>query len=140
MITPQCNLHDRAPSRSQWSSPSLHFFSYWSCCTSQASSTVIDVSQLALIAHFSGDPTDLEDRLRSALTRYARDLDAPQPSSAVLMRNKEGIAVVLIWPEGSGIKPFQSFLRGTLAPLGLPHPRVEHFRADTTFWNVPTRE
>ena len=52
------------------------------------------------------------------------------------MRNKEGIAVVLTWPEGAGIKPFQTFLRGSLEKLGLPHPRVEHFRADTLDWNA----
>jgi hypothetical protein len=55
------------------------------------------------------------------------------------MRNKEGIAVVLVWPEGSGIRSFQSFLRGALDELGLPHPRVEHFRAEPITWAVAQR-
>jgi hypothetical protein len=55
------------------------------------------------------------------------------------MRNKEGIAVVLIWPEGSGIRSFQAFLRGALDELDLPHPRVEHFRAEPILWEVASR-
>lgn len=88
-------------------------------------------AQLALIAHFDGDPRDLADRFGVAASQYSR-LDAPPPASSLVMRNKEGIAVVLVWPEGSGIRPFQSFLRASLDELGLPHPRVEHFRVDAT--------
>lgn len=94
------------------------------------------MSQIAFIAHFDGDASDLEDRFRVAATEYSQDLDAPQPSSALLLRNKEGIAVVLTWPEGTGIKPFQTFLRSSLEKFGLPHPRVEHFRADALDWHT----
>lgn len=94
------------------------------------------MSKLALIAHFDGDAHDLDNRFRIAASQYSRDLDAPQPTSALLMHNKRGIVVVLTWPEGSGIRPFQSFLRGSLEEFGLPHPRVEHFRADEIAWNT----
>jgi hypothetical protein len=95
-------------------------------------------ARIALIAHFDGDPRELAERFGVATSRYAQDPDAPQPESAFLMRNKEGIAVVLVWPEGSGIRPFQSFLRGALDELGLPHPRVEHFRAEPIRWDAAT--
>lgn len=98
------------------------------------------MSALAFIAHFAGDVRELEDGFRSAATEYARGLGAPQPTSALLMRNKDGIVVVLTWPEGSGIKPFQTFLRGSLEKFGLPHPRVEHFRADAINWDALSKE
>lgn len=91
---------------------------------------------VGLIAHFDGDAGDLSDRFRVAASRYARDAYALQPRSVLLMRNKEGIAVVMVWPAGSGIRSFQSFLRGSLDELGLPHPRVEHFRAEPMVWDV----
>jgi hypothetical protein len=97
------------------------------------------MSNIALIAHFDGDAREIEERFRAAATQYSRDLDAPQPTSALLMRNKQGIVVVLTWPEGSGIKPFQTFLRGSLMEFGLPHPRVEHFRAEAIPWGSGVR-
>ena len=92
------------------------------------------MSKIAFIAHFDGDARVLEDRFRSAATKYSRDLDAPRPASALFMRNKKGIVIVLTWPEGSGIAAFQTFLRGSLEEFGLPHPRVEHFRAEAASW------
>lgn len=94
------------------------------------------MSKIAFIAHFDGEAPDLEERFRAAAMEYAQDVDAPQPTNALLLRNKEGIAVVLAWPEGFGIKPFQTFLRGSLEKFGLPHPRVEHFRASPTPWDA----
>ncbi|MBF6558230.1 MAG: hypothetical protein IVW52_19180 [Acidimicrobiales bacterium] len=98
------------------------------------------MSRIALIARFDGDAQVLEESFRAAATKYSQDLAAPQPTSALLMRNKEGIVVVMTWPEGSGIKPFQAFFRGSLEELGLPHPRVEHFRADAITWGALSKE
>jgi hypothetical protein len=41
---------------------------------------------VALIAHFDGDP--------------------PQPTTALLLRNKTGITAVLVWSEGASLAPF----------------------------------
>lgn len=94
---------------------------------------------VALIAHFDGDPEDLARRFQMATSRYGDTSDAPIPAAALLLRNKTGIAVVLVWPEGSSLSPFQTFLRGAIDELGLPHPRTEHFRADAITWDTITR-
>jgi hypothetical protein len=93
---------------------------------------------LALIAYFDGDWRELSDRFRMAASCYAEEVNAPHPQSSFLMRNKDGIVVVLVWPEGVGIKAFQKFLRGSLEEFGLPHPRVEHLRADPIAWSTPS--
>lgn len=89
---------------------------------------------VALIAHFAGDPTDLATRFRPAAQRYVNVGDAPTPTTALLLRNKDGITVVLGWAEGASLQPFRDFLRGALGEHGLPHPRVEHFRTDAAGW------
>ena len=89
---------------------------------------------VALIAHFAGDPTDLAPRFRAAAQRYATLGDTPMPATALLLRNKDGITVVLGWAEGASLQPFRDFLGSALGELGLPHPRVEHFRADAAGW------
>ena len=94
------------------------------------------MSGVALIAHFEGDPSELASRFHTAASRYATLVDAPQPTTAALLRNKDGIAVVLVWPASTSLQPFQTFLRGAIAELGLPHPQVEHLRADATTWQA----
>jgi len=94
------------------------------------------MSGVALIAHFDGDPDELAPRFHAAASRYAQTPDAPQPTTAVLLRNKDGIAAVLVWPPSASLQPFRTFLRGAVAELGLPHPRVEHLRADATSWET----
>ena len=87
---------------------------------------------VALIAYFDGDPEQLEQRLRTALSEYGRTANAPQPDTTLMLRNKDGIAAVLVWPEGASLQPFRTYLRAAIDELGLPHPRVEHFRASNT--------
>ncbi len=94
---------------------------------------------VALIAHFAGDPADLASKFQAAARRYAEIPGAPQPETAVLVRNKDGIVVVLAWPDGDSLQPFRTFLRGALGDVGLPHPRVEHLRAEATTWAAITR-
>lgn len=94
---------------------------------------------VALIVHFDGDPNDLTSRFHIAASRYADCSDAPQPIAALLLRNKDGITVVLVWPEGSGLGPFRTFLKDAIGELGLPHPRTEHLRAEATTWEAITR-
>ena len=94
---------------------------------------------VALIAHFEGDSEDLEHRFQLAAQRYAASADATEPSSAVLLRNKDGIAAVLVWPEGTSLQPFRTFLQNTLGEVGLPHPRVEHLRASAIGWDAITQ-
>ena len=95
---------------------------------------------VALIAHFAGDPTDLAPRFLAAAHRYATLGDAPTAATALLRRNKDGITVVVGWAEGASLQPFRDFLRRALGELGLPHPRVEHFRADAARWTeIATR-
>jgi hypothetical protein len=91
---------------------------------------------VALIAHFEGDPDELASRFHTAASRYAETADAPQPTTAVLLRNRDGIAAVLVWPASASLQPFRTFLRGAIAELGLAHPRVEHLRADATTWQA----
>jgi hypothetical protein len=92
------------------------------------------VRGVALIAHFAGDPDDLTPRFRAAAHRYAMQGDVPMPATALVLRNKDGITVVLGWAEGASLQPFGGFLRDALGELGLPHPHVEHFRADAAGW------
>jgi hypothetical protein len=94
---------------------------------------------VALVAHFDGDPNDLTPRFHTAANRYANSPDAPQPTTAVLLRNKDGITVVLVWPEGGSLGPFRAFLKDAIGELGLPHPRTEHLRAEATTWDAITR-
>jgi hypothetical protein len=94
---------------------------------------------VALIAHFNGDPDDLTQRFQNAATRYDEMADAPEPETALLLRNKDGIAVVLVWPDGASLQPFRAFLLGAVADLGLPHPRVEHLRASALTWDAITQ-
>jgi hypothetical protein len=97
------------------------------------------MSGVALIAHFDGNPEELAAKFRIAAGNYASIRDAPQPNIAQLLRNKDGIAVVLVWPEGTSLQPFRTFLRRALAELGLPHPRVEHLRAEDIGIDAITR-
>ena len=90
---------------------------------------------VALIAHFAGDPDDLTPRIRDAARRYSSSRVGPQPTNALLLRNKDGVTAVFAWPEGASLQPFRTFLRGALEELGLPHPRVEHYRADAAGWD-----
>jgi hypothetical protein len=90
---------------------------------------------VAVIAHFNGEPVDLTRRFHSAAAHYARIPNAPQPEAALLLRNKDGIAVVLVWPEGASLQPFRTFLIDAIDDLGLPHPRVEHQRASALTWD-----
>jgi hypothetical protein len=62
--------------------------------------------------------------------------DAPQPTTAVLLRNKDSVVAVLVWPKSASLQSFRTFLRGAIVELGLPHPRVEHLRADATTWQA----
>ena len=94
---------------------------------------------VALIAHFDGDPDDLTRRFRNAASRYADTPDASVPVTALLLRNKTGVSAVLVWPEGSSLAPFQTFLKASIGELGLPHPRTEHLRAEATTWNAISR-
>jgi hypothetical protein len=94
---------------------------------------------VALIAHFDGDPDELATRFRAAATRYATSPDSTQPTTALLLRNRDGIVAVLAWPEGASLQPFRTFLRGALSEQGLPHPHVEHMRADAATWEAVTR-
>ena len=89
---------------------------------------------IALTAHFAGDADDLLKRFETAALRYAALPDAPQPTTALLLRNKTGLTVVLAWPDGASLQPFRTFLRGALSELGLPHPDVEHFRSQQIMW------
>jgi hypothetical protein len=89
---------------------------------------------VALIAHIAGDPTNLATRFRAAAQRYVNVGDAPTLTTALLLRNKDGITVVLGWAEGASLQPFRDFLRGALGEHGLPHPRVQHFRTDAASW------
>ena len=91
---------------------------------------------VALIAHFDGDPDDLARRFRTAAARYRDDVALPDPHTALLLRNKDGIAVVLVWPDGQGLQPFRTFLIDSIRDLGLPHPRVEHLRASALNWEA----
>jgi hypothetical protein len=97
------------------------------------------VTGVALIAHFAGDSAELANRFRAAVRGYADFPDAPQPNTALLLQNKDGIVVVLAWPEGASLQPFRTFLRGSLDDFGLPHPRVEHYRAQENTWTAITR-
>src|SRR5713101_6348031 len=90
---------------------------------------------VALIAHFDGDPDELAPRFHTAASQYADTHDASQPTTALLLRNKTGITAVLVWPEGSSLSPFQTFLRSAINEIGLPHPRTEHFRAEAVTWD-----
>lgn len=94
---------------------------------------------VALIAHFDGDPDDLARRFRTAAARYRDDDDLPDPQTALLLRNKQGLAVVLVWPDGAGLQPFRTFLIDSIGHLGLPHPRVEHLRASALAWDAIAR-
>lgn len=89
---------------------------------------------VALIAHFEGDPDELGPSFRAAARRYATLADTPQPTTALLLRNKAGITVVMAWEHGASMQPFREFLRGALDEHGLPHPRVEHARAEAVRW------
>jgi hypothetical protein len=91
---------------------------------------------VALIAHFDGEPEDLTRRFGTAAARYAHTQDAAQPETALLLRNKDGITVVLVWPDGTSLQPFRTFLINSLGDLGLPHPRVEHLRASAVTWDA----
>jgi hypothetical protein len=93
---------------------------------------------IALIAHFDGDPEQLELAFQRAAQRY-RTTDAPQPETALVLRNKDGIATDLVWPDGASLQPFRTFLRTAIDELGLPHPRVEHFRACALTWDSIAR-
>lgn len=95
---------------------------------------------VALIAHFDGDPDELARRFHTAAGRYADTPNAPQPTTALLLRNKTGITAVLVWPEGASLSPFQTFLRGTIDELGLPHPRTQHLRAEAITWDTITQD
>ena len=75
---------------------------------------------VALIAHFAGDPTDLAPRFRAVAHQYATLGDASIPTTALLLRNKDGITVVLGWPEGASLQPFRDFLRSALGSSGCP--------------------
>ncbi len=90
---------------------------------------------VALIARFGGDADRLAERLELAAARYAEIGDAATPTTATLLRNKDGITAVFVWPEGTSLQPFRAFLTGSLDELGLPHPQVEHFRAADTAWS-----
>jgi hypothetical protein len=94
---------------------------------------------VALIAHFAGDPDHLATSFRAAATRYADLPGTLQPTTAVLLRNKDGIAVTLVWPDDTSLQPFRSFLRDVLTEFDLPHPRVEHLRADASSWAAMTQ-
>ena len=94
---------------------------------------------VALIAHFDGDPNDLTRRLHMVASRYAITHEAPQPATALLLRNKEGITLVLAWPEGSSLGPFRTFLTSAIGELGLSRPRTEHFRAEAIAWDAVAR-
>ena len=94
---------------------------------------------VALIAHFDGDPEQLETRFQHAARDYARTADCPQPETALVLRNKDGIAAVLVWPEATSLQPFRTFLRAAIDERGLPHPRVEHFRASALTWESIAR-
>jgi hypothetical protein len=91
---------------------------------------------VALIARFDGDPELLDGSFHTAARKYARTAGGPQPDTALVLRNKDGIAVVLVWPEGTSLQPFRTFLRATIDELRLPHPRVEHFRASALTWET----
>ncbi len=89
----------------------------------------------AVIAYFDGDPDELARGFCTTASRYAETTEAPQPIAALLLRNRNGIAVVLAWPEGSSLAPFRAFLKEAIGETGLPHPRTEHFRAGAIAWN-----
>jgi hypothetical protein len=91
---------------------------------------------VALIAHFNGDSDELTRRFHTAAARYDEIADAAKPETALLLRNKDGITVVLAWPEGASLQPFRAFLLDAIAELGLPHPRVEHLRAGALTWDA----
>lgn len=91
---------------------------------------------VALIAHFDGDADDLARRFHTAASRYNDIPNAPEPTAALLLRNKTGITAVLVWPEGASLAPFQTFLREAIGELGLPHPRTEHLRAEAITWDA----
>ena len=94
---------------------------------------------VALIAHFDGDPADLARRFHATASRYGDSPDAPQPTTALLLRNKTGITMVLVWPEGSSLAPFRTFLKRAVDELSLPHPRIEHLRAEAITWDAITQ-
>jgi hypothetical protein len=94
---------------------------------------------VALIAHFDGDADDLTRRFSTAAARYDKDQDRPAPHTALLLRNKDGITVVFVWPEGTSLQPFRTFLIDSIGDLGLPHPRVEHLRASALTWGAIAR-
>ena len=89
---------------------------------------------VALIARFEGDADQLTAGFRDVARRYAALADAPQPATALLARNRDGITVVLAWDQGASLQPFRDFLRDALGDTGLPHPHVEHLRAEAATW------
>jgi hypothetical protein len=91
---------------------------------------------VALIARFDGDPEDLARQFRLAAARYVESPGATEPEIAMLLRDKHGIAAVLVWPDGASIQLFRTFLTGALGEIGLPHPRVEHLRASALTWQA----
>lgn len=94
---------------------------------------------VALIAHFDGDPDDLAPRFHTAARQYADIPNAPQPTAALLLRNKAGITAVFVWPEGGSLTPFRAFLKASIGELGLPHPNIQHLRAEAISWEAITQ-
>ena len=91
---------------------------------------------VAVLVHFDGDPDDLARRIHAAASRYNDIPNAPEPTTALLLRNKTGITAVFVWPEGASLAPFQTSLREAIGELGLPHPRTEHLRAEAITWDA----
>jgi hypothetical protein len=91
----------------------------------------------AVIARFAGDPSSLADGYRAAAARYARDGGAG-PEYVHLLRDDDGIVVVLVWPDPPGHEVFARFMRSVIGEFGLPFPEVSHLEVLASGWAAVT--
>ena len=91
----------------------------------------------AVIAHFEGAvPSELVDRYREAVARFAADAGAPVPLAAYLLAGEREMVAVLVWDQDPGHEAFGRYMQATIGELNLPFPRVEHLAVVDASWEL----
>jgi hypothetical protein len=96
------------------------------------------MAQEAVWLLFPGNPADVAARYAEGLRRFRASNPAVAPETVFVGRSDKepnGLAVMLLWPEGVSHEVLGHFLLSELRGLGLERPRAEHVSVMASGWD-----
>jgi hypothetical protein len=97
------------------------------------------MAQEAVVLKFPGKPEEVAGCYAEGLRRFRAANPGVAPETLFVGRSDaepEGLAVVLLWPDGVSHETLGRFLLKELRELGLQRPRAEHVSVMASGWDT----